>query len=136
MLCLTGLSTFQILELLQNFKADTPQGSRNQAPHTVPGYEAASQQTVLHMLLPLQTLFGEKVLGKASVLQTRKVSGACTQESDISHCPLSPSQTRGLWKYFAFLGVLIPEQEYLPSVWFNLVIPKYGVFHLQNHTLL
>lgn len=62
MLCLMGLSAFQILDLLQNVKAAAPQGSRNQAPHAVPSYEATSQQTILHMLLQLQTtLQGESV---------------------------------------------------------------------------
>lgn len=53
MLCLLGLSSLRILELLQNFQAAAPQGSRNQAPCAVPGYEATSQRTLLHMLFLL-----------------------------------------------------------------------------------
>lgn len=136
MLCPMGPSAFQTPQLLQNLKAAAPQGSRNGVPHTVPGYRTTSQQTVLHILLQLQTLFREKVLGRAGVLQATEVLGFARRRSDISRCLLSPSQTRGLWNYFAFFGALTPEQKHLPSVWFNLVIPKYGVFHLQNHTLL
>lgn len=64
MLCLRGLSAFQILELLQNFRAAAPQGSMNQVPHAAPGYGATSQRTILHMLLQLQTFFREKALGR------------------------------------------------------------------------
>lgn len=60
MLCLMGLSALRRLELLQTFKAAALQGSRNQAPHAAPGYEATSQQIILHMLLQLQTLFRER----------------------------------------------------------------------------
>lgn len=81
-----GLSAFQILDLLQNVKAAAPQGSRNQAPHAVPSYQATSQQTILHMLLQLQTLFREKVLGRVGVLQAIEVLGFCTQE--IRHLSL------------------------------------------------
>lgn len=39
-------------------------------------------------------------------------------EGDLTSllAPFSLSQTTGLWKYFAFFGALIPEQEYLPPV--------------------
>lgn len=83
-------------------------------------------------------LFREKVLGRVGVLQAIEVLGFCTQEIRHLSLPLvSLSDKKDVCgSILISLGALTPEQEYLPSVWFNVVIPKYGVFHLQNHTLL
>lgn len=98
-----GLSVFQMLEPLQNSKAAAPQGSRNQAPHAVPGYEATSQQTVLHMLLQLQMLFREKVLGRVGVLQAIEVLGFCTQEIRHLSLPLVSLSDKRFVELFCFL---------------------------------
>lgn len=90
-LCPMGLSAVQILELLQNFQAAAPGGSRNQAPHmAVPSYAATSQQTLLHMMLQLQPLFKEKALGRVGGLQATEVLRA-DQTPLIAPC-LPPRQ--------------------------------------------
>lgn len=104
--CLMGLSAFQILDLLQNVKAAAPQGSRNQAPHAVPSYEATSQQTILHMLLQLQTtLQGESVGEGWCFTSNRGVGVLHTGDQTSLVAPRLPlRQERRLWKYFDFFG--------------------------------
>lgn len=112
-----------------------PWGSRNRAPRAVPGYEATSQQSSLHVLLQLQTLFREQALGRTGGLRAGEVLGLCRQ---LRHhtLPLSPPRMSGTQNNHTLLRTSIPEREHLPAACFNLVIPKYGILRLQIHTLL